>query len=100
MWEDGMHQFFFRRLQCPGNTVALDKFCHFSADHVGAQQLAGFCIENGFYQTFRFAECNGLAVTHKRETPDFHVVSRFFGLGFRHPDRRDLRKAVSTSGHI
>ncbi len=95
--EDRVHQFFFGGLQIHRNHIALDQFGHFGADHVRAEQLAGFLVEDHLDQTLVFAERNRLAVADERETADTDFVTAFLGLRFGQADGRDLRLAISAA---
>src|SRR3569833_7221 len=73
MWEDGVHQLFFRRLEIHCDDVTLDKLGHLGADHVRAEQLAGLLVEDDLHQPLVFPERDRLAITDEGEAADADV---------------------------
>src|SRR5690606_14700375 len=94
MREDGMHEFFFRRLQIHRDDEALDELGDLRPHHVRAQKLSRLCIEYGLDQSLVLAEGDGLAVGGKRKAADTYVAARFPCLRLGKPDRSDLGIAV------
>src|SRR6476660_7246305 len=62
VWEDGAHQVFLGGLQLHGDDEALDELGNLGADHVGADQLAGARVEDGFDETVALAQRQGFAI--------------------------------------
>ena len=64
--EDRMHQICLDQFSGFRDDIALDQFGNLRADHMGAQQLAGLFVKDGFDITFRLAQRNRLAIAVKR----------------------------------
>ena len=79
---------------------ALDQLGHFGADHVRAEKLAGFCVEDGLDQTFRLAHGDSLAVGHIGEPPNANLAALFLGGLFGHAEGRNLGPAIGTAGNL
>jgi len=62
MREDSLHQVLFGGFQFLTDDVTLDQLGHFRTDHMGAQKLAGFGVEDGLDQALGFTKGNRLAV--------------------------------------
>ncbi len=100
MWEDCMHQFFFRGLEAHGQYEALDQFRDLSTHHVRTNQATSFGIENGFDQALIFAQCDGFAVGEERELANLEFIASSFRLGFGEADARHLRVAIGAAGDL
>ncbi len=66
---------------------------------MGAQQLAGFCIEHGLDHALRFTKRDGLAVADEGKATNFDIVAQFFCLRFGVANTGDLRVAIGTTGN-
>ena len=100
MRENGVHQFFFRGFKSHGQDEALDQFRDFRADHMGANQASGFCVENGLDQALIFAQRNGFAVGEEGEAADLQFVSGGFCFGLREANGGDLWMAIGAAGNL
>lgn len=100
VWEDGVHQFLFRRFHIARDCVALDRLGHFGPDHVRAEQFSGFGVEHRLDEAFGFAHRYCFAVADKTETANLNFAARGFRLGFGHADACDLRGAISAAGNV
>src|SRR6187402_1597955 len=70
MREDGVEQFFFRRLEIHRHHKALDQFGDFGADQMRAEQLPGLLVEDHLAQALVLAHGDGFAVGGEREATD------------------------------
>ena len=98
--EHGLHQFRLGGLQLAGDDIALDHLRHLRADHMRAQQFTGFGIKNGFYQAFRLAHGDGLAVADEGEAADFQLIPGFLGFRLGQPDAGHLRPAIGATWDV
>ena len=61
MREHRVHQLLLGRLQRHRHDISLDQLGHLGPDHVGAEQLAGFGIEDRLDQSVGLAKGDGFA---------------------------------------
>src|SRR5262249_3944518 len=92
-----MHQLFFRRLEVHRDHITLDQFGYFGADHVRADELPGFLVEDHLDEALILAERNRLPIAHKGEATDTDLAAALFRPGLGEADRGDLRIAVSAA---
>ena len=81
--EDRVHEVFLGQFTFARDHIALDELGHFSADHMRAEKLAGFRIEDCFDEALWLSERNRLAVADEREATDLDVVASFLRLFLR-----------------
>ena len=99
MREDGVHQLFLRGFEIHRHHVALNELGHLGADHVRAEKLAGFLVEDHLHQALIFAERDRLAIADKRKPPNADVELFVLGGLFGETNRSDLRRAISAAGN-
>ena len=98
--EDGVHEVCFRGLQGFGHRIALDEFGDFGADHMGAEELTGFFVKDGFDQPLWFAQRNGFAVADKGKAAHFDFVASSKGSLLCQADAGHLRPTIGAAGDV
>src|SRR5438105_8712364 len=97
MRDDRMHQFFLGSLEIHCNYVALNELRDFRPDHMRAEQLSSFLVEDDFHQTLIFPERNRLAVTHEWKTADANIDFFLLCGLFGQADGCNLWRAISAA---
>src|SRR5438105_9856902 len=98
--KDRMDQLGLGRLQGFGDRVALDQLCHLGADHMRAQELTGFAVEDRLDHSLGLAERYRLAVSDEREMADLDLVAGIARSLFGQSDAGDLRPAIGASRDV
>src|SRR6516165_551406 len=97
MREHGVHQLFFRGLEIHRDHITLDQLGDLGADHMRAEELARFFVENHLDQSLILAKRDGLAVADEWKAADANVELLVLGRLFGESDRSDLRRAIRAS---
>src|SRR5262249_21841603 len=90
---------FLGRFEIHRNHITLNELRYLGADHVRAEQLTGFLVEDNLHQALIFAQRYGLAVADEGKAANPYVEPFLFGRLFGEADRSDLRRAVCAAGN-
>lgn len=100
MRKDHRQEAFVCGLQVTGDAKALDLFRDLCANHMRAQQLAGFSIENRLHKTLCLAAGQRLTIALIRELTDPDGPSPCQGRRFRQAQTGNLGPGISATRHI